>query len=63
MANCELCGKPIVLVPSAKEREKATGMPAAYFVSLFKTHPSCALAKRAQDTRDLIRREYGSAHP
>lgn len=54
--NCTLCHKPIVLVPSAQERSKKYGMPAAYFTALFTTHAACALAKREQDTLELMRR-------
>lgn len=54
--NCTICGKPIKLVPSAKERSEKTGYPASYFTSLFTEHASCALAKREKDTVDLMRR-------
>lgn len=54
--NCTLCGKPIVLVPSAKERaDKFGGRPSDY-TSLFTQHTSCARAKRDQDTLALMRK-------
>lgn len=59
--NCSLCGKPIVLVPSAAERaaKDVTGKSAAYYTSLFTEHAQCALRKRTQDTNALMRRIRG----
>lgn len=56
--NCTICGKPIVLVPSASERaaKDVTGKSAEYYTSLFRTHSHCMLAKRSADTSDLMRR-------
>ena len=54
--TCSLCGKPITLVPSAEERSRKTGQPADLFRRLFTQHSACTLAKRKQDTLDLIRR-------
>lgn len=56
--NCTICGKPIVLVPSAAERaaKDVSGKSAAYYTSLFTTHSECAVAKREQDTLALMRR-------
>lgn len=56
--NCTLCGKPIVLVPSAAERaaKDVTGKSAAYYTSLFRQHSECLLAKRAEDTTALMKR-------
>ena len=54
--TCSLCGKPITLVPSAEERSRKTGLPADFFRSLFPQHTACTLAKREEDTLDLIRR-------
>lgn len=54
--NCTLCGKPIVLVPSAKERaDKYGGRPADY-TNLFTQHTDCALAKQKQETLALMRK-------
>lgn len=46
--NCTVCGKPVVLVPSAAERARSdvTGKTAAYYTKLFPTHASCTLSKR-----------------
>lgn len=53
--NCTLCGKPVVLVPSAKERaEKLGGTPGDY-TRLFTAHANCQLRKRAEDTLALMR--------
>lgn len=56
--NCTICGKPIVLSPSASERaaKDVTGKSAAYYTSLFTEHAQCALDKRNRDTADLMRR-------
>lgn len=56
--NCTLCGKPVVLVPSAAERaaKDVTGKPASYYTSLFRQHADCLLAKRAADTSALMKR-------
>lgn len=58
MKKCTICGKPIVLSPSAAERAKsdACGRPPEYYTNLFDTHSECALAKRAADTVELMRR-------
>lgn len=55
--NCTLCGKPVILSPSAAERaaKDVTGKSAAYYTSLFNTHTSCALDKRDQDVTALMR--------
>ena len=54
--NCTICGKPIVLVPSAQERaDKFGGRPSDY-TNLFTQHSDCALAKCHQDTSALMRR-------
>jgi hypothetical protein len=54
--NCTICGKPIVLVPSAKERaDKAGGKPSDY-TRLFTEHADCALDKSVKETSALIER-------
>lgn len=54
--NCTLCGKPVVLVPSAKKRaEKAGGQPEDY-TRLFTVHANCQIAKRNADTLTLMRK-------
>jgi len=56
--NCTICGKPIVLVPSAKERaaKDTTGKTAAYYTSLFTEHADCSLKKREEETSALMER-------
>lgn len=67
MANCTICGKRIVLIPSAKERtEKHGGKPSDY-TKMFTEHTACTLSKREQDTVELMRRlnkdtAHGSAY-
>ncbi len=54
--NCTICKKPIELNPSAAERAKRYGNTPAYYTRLFTEHASCTLAKRAEETSQLIRR-------
>lgn len=56
--NCSICQKPITLSPSAAERaaKDVTGKSAAYYTSLFRTHTTCELEKRARDTAELMKR-------
>jgi hypothetical protein len=57
MGNCKICGKRIVLVPSAAERARkdVTGKSAKYYESLFTSHADCFLAKRDKETRELMK--------
>lgn len=56
--NCTICGKPIVLIPSAQERARrdSSGRSAAYYRGLFTEHSECTLKKRQSETSDLMRR-------
>lgn len=56
--NCTICGKPVVLSPSAAERaaKDVTGKSASYYVGLFTTHTRCAVDKRDADVTALMRR-------
>ncbi len=58
MSKCTICGKRIVLVPSAEERaaRDVTGKSAAYYSALFKEHPECVIEKRERETRELMGR-------
>lgn len=56
MANCTICGRPIVLKPSAAERAKRYGGKPSDYTKLFTTHSECAVAKREADTLELMRR-------
>lgn len=52
--NCSICGKPIVLVPSARERaNKAGGVPSDY-TKLFTAHVRCVIDKRNKETLELM---------
>ena len=54
--KCTLCGKPVMLIPSATERasKDVTGRPASFYTALFTTHAACVLEKRAQDTTKFM---------
>ena len=54
--NCTICGKRIVLVPSAKARAAKFGGKASDYTALFTAHTECLLAKREADTIALMRR-------
>ncbi len=54
--KCTICGKEVVLVPSAKERARKHGQPASFYTQLFPTHAECELKKRAEDVSELIRK-------
>lgn len=56
MANCTICGKKIVLVPSAQERARKFGGEPSDYAKMFTTHSDCAVKKRSQDSTDLMRR-------
>lgn len=61
--NCTICGKPVVLVPSANERATKYGGTAAHYTALFPTHADCALKKRKEEFSALIRRRQCSGRP
>lgn len=52
--NCTICGKKIVLVPSAQERSKKYGMPPSHYTNLFTTHSDCLVQKRNQEATKLL---------
>jgi len=52
--NCSYCNKPIVLIPSAKERADKYGGKASEYTKLFTMHSQCQVAKRNQQTSELI---------
>ena len=56
--KCYICGKEVVLVPSAAERARKCrqGYPASYYTKLFPSHAECFLLKRAKETNDLMRK-------
>ena len=53
--NCSICGKKIILVPSAKERAKRYGGKPSDYTKLFTEHSECLLQKREQDTIQAIK--------
>ena len=53
--KCSICGKPIVLMPSAAERARRWGGKPSDYTRLFTEHSECVIAKREKDTLDLIR--------
>lgn len=48
--KCRLCGKPVILIPSATERARKdhSGMKAKYYLDLFPNHVDCILKNREQ---------------
>ena len=52
---CTICGKPIVLVPSATERARKYGETPRYYLNLFREHANCALRVRREETSALLR--------
>jgi hypothetical protein len=54
--NCSICGKKIILVPSAKERAKRYGGKPSDYSKLFTEHHECLIQKREQDTIKLMRK-------
>lgn len=54
--NCTICGKPVVLIPSATERAKRYGGKPSDYTRLFPTHSDCALEKRKKETEKLMAR-------
>lgn len=54
MNKCIYCGKPIILVPSAKERAKKYGGNPSDYTKLFKYHSECLTKKREEGTLSLV---------
>ena len=55
--NCSICGKKIILVPSAKERAKRYGGKPSDYSKLFTEHSECLIQKREKDTIKLMHRK------
>ena len=53
--NCRICNKPIVLVPSAKERAAKFGGTPEFYTRLFTTHGTCQVAERSRDAIETMR--------
>jgi hypothetical protein len=60
--KCTICGKPIILAPSAAERSRRDPQdrPPSYYLDLFTEHVTCAVAKRGRETLELIERRNKS---
>lgn len=56
MAKCTICKKEIVLVPSASERAARFGGKASDYTKMFTTHADCQVAKRSQESVELMRK-------
>ena len=54
--NCTICGKKIVLRPSAAERARKFGGKPSDYTKLFTTHSACMVAKREREAVELMRR-------
>lgn len=54
--KCTICGKPVLLVPSAKERAKKYGGKPSDYTKLFTEHSACIINKRNEDVLKLIRK-------
>lgn len=54
--NCRICNKPIVLVPSAKERAAKFGGTPEFYTRLFTTHGTCQVAQRSLAAVETMRR-------
>ena len=54
--NCTICGKKIVLVPSAQERAAKFGGRPSDYTKLFTEHAECDLARRRRATKELMQR-------
>jgi hypothetical protein len=53
--NCKLCGKPVKLIPSAKERAKKYGGKPADYTKLFEAHTECTLKERQEGADRLLK--------
>ncbi len=60
MAKCTICGKEIVLNPSATERAKKYGGKPSDYTNLFSTHSTCAVQKRSNESVQLMRKLAGT---
>lgn len=54
---CKVCGKPIVLVPSALERaaKDVAGNSASFYEQLFTSHADCQIRARSNSSIQLMR--------
>jgi hypothetical protein len=54
--DCTICGKPIVLMPSAQERARKFGGKPSDYTKLFTEHATCTVEKRSASAIALTRR-------
>lgn len=54
--KCTICGKPVLLVPSAKERANKYGGKPSDYTKLFTEHSACTINKRNEDVLKLMRK-------
>ena len=52
--KCTMCGKPIILVPSAEERAKKSCETPNYYRKLFTIHSYCLVKKRNYMNRQIL---------
>ena len=53
--NCRICGEPVVLGPSARERADRGGGSPSDYTSLFTTHTGCAMREYREGQEELMR--------
>ena len=58
--TCTICNKPIVLVPSAKERAKRFGGRHSDYTAQFTEHGRCTVLKRSADSIANMRRRQAT---
>lgn len=58
--NCTICNRPIVLVPSAKERAAKYGGTPTFYTHLFTTHSECLVRERSKQASDLMRKLWST---
>lgn len=56
MANCTICHKPVVLVPSATERAAKFGGRPSDYTRLFTTHADCTVRQRSEQAVEAMRK-------
>lgn len=54
--NCSICGKPVVLIPSAAERAKKNGGKPEDYIKLFPHHAECYVKQRSAESVALMRK-------
>lgn len=62
--KCTICGHEVVLIPSAEHRaskDVSGQMTAKNYLDLFPAHGTCIVAKRSQESRDLMARKVAES--